>query len=125
MVPCDASASAYSWGTRAFTLSQLSDILKHDSRTNVGTLTRWPIESESSYLAKRASSVAADPRDATPSPTNRGISGRLTWVVLTGTRHGKTVTKRVAGWLFKSVFNKYRGTGDPLDSTMIFRASAN
>ena len=125
VVPCDASASAYSWGTRAFTLSQLSDILKHDSRTNVGTLTRWPIESESTYLAKRASSVAADTRDAPPSPTNRGISGRLTWVVLTGTRHGKTVTKRVAGWLFKSVFNKYRGTGDPLDSTMIFRASAN
>ena len=104
-MPCDASAPAYSWSTRAFTLDQLSDILKHDSRTNVGTLTRWPIESERTFRSKRAASVADDPGDNTPSPSNRGVSGRLTWVVLVGTRHGKTVTKRVAGWLFKSVFN--------------------
>jgi len=120
-VPCDASAPAFSWTSRAFTLDQLSDILRHDSRTNVGKLDRWPIESERTYRAKRASSIAADPADTTPTPSNRGVSGRLTWVVLVGTRQGKTVTKRVAGWLFELVFNAHRGSGDPLGSTMIFR----
>ncbi len=124
-VACDASASAFSWSSRAFTLSDLSAMLSHDSRTNVGTLTRWPIESEATFRAKRAASVAADRKDTTPSPTNRGISGRLTWVVLVGTRGGKTVTKRVAGWLFKSVFNARRGSGDALGSTMIFRTPAH
>ena len=116
---------AFSWCSRALTLSQLSDILRHDPRTNVGTLTRWPVESERTFRARRAAALLADSRDATPAPVNRGISGRLTWVVLVGTRHGKTVTKRVAGWLFKDVFNAYRGSGDPLGSTMIFRTEVD
>ena len=117
-VPCDASAPAFAWTSRAFTLDQLSNILRHDSRTNVGKLSRWPIESERTFRAKRASSVSDDPGDATPSPSNRGVSGRLTWVVLVGERHGKTVTKRVAGWLFKDVFNAHRGSGEALGSTI-------
>ena len=123
-MPCDATARRYSWSSRALTLDQLSDILKHDSRTNVGTLTRWPVESERTFRAKRAPSWRT-PGTPRPSPSNRGVSGRLTWVVLVGTRHGKTVTKRVAGWLFKDVFNAHRGSGDPLGSTMIFRTPAD
>jgi SpoIID/LytB domain protein len=124
-VPCDETARDYFWSSRALTLSQLSDILKHDSRTNVGTLTRWPVESERTFRAKRAAALLADARDTTPAPSNRGISGRLTWVVLVGTRHGKTVTKRVAGRLFKDVFDAQNGSGDQLGSTMIFRTPAN
>jgi SpoIID/LytB domain protein len=124
-VPCDERAKAYSWSTRAFTLDQLSGILKHDGRTNVGMLTKWPIETERTFRTKRAVSIADDPGDSSPSPANRGVSGRLTWLVLVGTRDGKTVTKRVAGWLFKSVFNANRGSGDPLGSTMIFRTPAD
>jgi stage II sporulation protein D len=124
-VPCDETARDYFWSSRAFTLSELSDILRKDSRTNVGTLKRWPVEAESTFRSKRAAALLADAKDSTPAPTNRGISGRLTWVVLVGTRHGKTVTKRVAGWLFKSVFNTNRGSGDPLGSTMIFRTRVN
>lgn len=121
-VPFDADASAYAWSTRSLTLTQFSAILAHDSRTDVGTLTTWPIKDEAGYLTMRAASIASD--DPTPDPSNRGVSGRLTWVVLKGTRNGKPVTKQVAGWLFKSVFNSYRGSGDPLGSTMIFRAPA-
>ncbi len=119
-VPYDESAVAFSWSTRALTLTQLSAILAKDPRTNVGVLTRWPIEAESTFRTKRAAALLAG-GDPTPDPSNRGVSGRLTWVVLRGTKNGKPVAKQVAGWLFKSVFNTYRGSGDPLGSTMIFR----
>jgi hypothetical protein len=92
-----------------------------DSRTDVGELSAWPIGTEGSFLARRQASVAADAQDLSPAPVNRGVSGRLTWVVLRGVRDGKRVQRRVAGWLFKQVFDKYRGSGDPLGSTMIFR----
>ena len=124
-VPCDASARDFSWTSRAFTLSELSGILGSDGRTNVGTLTKWPVEAESTFRSRRAAALLADAKDSAPAPSNRGISGRLTWVVLTGERHGKIVTKRVAGWLFKDVFNAHRGSGAPLGSTMIFRTRAN
>jgi stage II sporulation protein D len=120
-VPYDVTAPAYAWHTRAFTLDELSAILAKDSRTNVGKLTSWPFGSEASYRAQRAAAIASDPGDPTPSPSYRGVSGRLTWVVLKGVKNGKDVEKRVAGWLFESVFNRHRGSGDPLGSTMIFR----
>jgi len=123
-VPYDETARDYEWSTRTFTLAQLSAILGADSRTDVGTLTSWPIEAESTFRTKRAAALLAG-GDPTPAPSNRGISGRLTWVVLKGTRNGKPVTREVAGWLFKSVFNRHRGSGDALGSTMIFRASAD
>ncbi len=110
------------WSTRALTLTQLSAILAKDPRTNVGTLTKWPIEAESTFRTMRAAALLAG-GDPTPDPSNRGVSGRLTWVVLRGTKNGKAVTKQVAGWLFKSVFNTNRGSGDPLGSTMIFRTA--
>jgi peptidoglycan hydrolase-like amidase len=122
-VAYDAGASAFAWSTRAFTLTQLSAILAHDSRTNVGTLTSWPIGTESNYRSTRQAAIAND--DPTPDPANRGVSGRLTWVVLKGTRNGQAVSKQVAGWLFKSVFNTYRGSGDPIGSTMIFRTKVD
>ncbi len=116
-VPYDESASAFSWSSRALTLTQLSAILARSPRTNVGALTKWPIEAESTFRTMRAAALLAG-GDPTPDPSNRGVSGRLTWVVLRGTKNGKAVTKKVAGWLFKSVFNTYRGSGDPLGSTI-------
>jgi SpoIID/LytB domain protein len=117
----DEDSPMYDWHTRAMTLHQLSRVLARDPRTNVGELAAWPVGSEGSYLAAREAAVASDARDITPAPVNRGVSGRLTWVVLKGVRNGKPVRKRVAGWLFKQVFDEYRGSGDPLGSTMIFR----
>lgn len=119
--PYDERATMYRWQTRALTLGQLSRILSQDPRTDVGELTSWPVGTEGSFVERRAAALLADARDRTPAPENRGVSGRLTWVTLRGERDGRKVTKRVAGWLFKQVFNAHRGKGDPLGSTMIFR----
>ena len=59
---------------RAFTLDQLSAILAKDSRTDVGKLTSWPIESESAFRSKRAAALLADVRGPDPRP---GEPGRL------------------------------------------------
>lgn len=117
----DERSPMYEWQTRALTLRQLSRILAKDTRTDVGDLTSWPVSTESSFRTRRTAALLADADDRTPAPENRGTSGRLTWVVLKGERNGEKVQKRVAGWLFKQVFNAHRGTGDPLGSTMIFR----
>lgn len=117
----DERSPMYEWQTRSFTLEQLSRILAKDPRTNVGKLRTWPVSTERSFVERRAAALLADADDRTPAPENRGMSGRLTWVVLKGERKGKRVEKRVAGWLFKQVFNEHRGKGDPLGSTMIFR----
>jgi stage II sporulation protein D len=117
----DERSPMYRWQTRALTLEQLSRILAKDPRTNVGKLRAWPVGTESSFRERRAAALLADARDRTPAPENRGTSGRLTWVILKGVRDGKKVEKRVAGWVFKQVFNDHRGKGDPLGSTMIFR----
>lgn len=113
------------WQTDPMTLTQLSKILAKDSRTNVGTLTSWPIEAEETFRVKRAAAIAADADDITPAPTNRGISGRLTWVTLKGTKNGKAVEKKVAGWLFKQVYNANNGSGKDLGSTLFFREAAD
>ena len=117
----DERSPMYQWQTRALTLEQLSRILARDPRTNVGKLRVWPVGTEGDFRERRAAALLADARDRTPAPENRGTSGRLTWITLKGVRNGKKVEKRVAGWVFKQVFNKHRGTGDPLGSTMIFR----
>jgi hypothetical protein len=119
--PYDEGAAMYDWHTRALTLSQLSAILRKDPRTNVGELRSWPVTTESTFLAARGAALLADANDPTPAPAERGISGRLTWITLKGTRDGKKTQKRVAGWVFEQVFNAHRGSGDPLGSTMIFR----
>jgi SpoIID/LytB domain protein len=112
-VPYDVDAPAFSWKTGTFTLEQLSTVLARDPRTNVGTLTAWPVLTEAAYLQERASDPAR--------PANRGVSGRLIWVVLEGTS-GK---KRVAGWLFKSIFNSHQDFGEPLRSTLFFLTPAS
>ncbi|MBX3031811.1 MAG: SpoIID/LytB domain-containing protein [Chloroflexi bacterium] len=117
--------SNFMYSTEPLTLTQLSKILKKDSRTNVGTLTSWPIEAEGTFLAKRAAALAADADDTTPAPNNRGISGRLTWVTLKGTKNGKAVQKKVAGWLFKQVYNANNGSGTDLRSTLFFREAVD
>lgn len=119
--PYDERSPMYQWHTRTLTLTQLSRILSQDPRTDVGELRAWPVTTERSFRERRAAALLADADDRTPAPENRGTSGRLTWVTLRGVRGGKRVQKRVAGWLFKQVFNEHRGTGDPLGSTMIFR----
>jgi hypothetical protein len=111
-VPYDVNAADYAWATDAFTLAQLSSILARDPRTDVGSLRSWPVGTEADFRRIRG----ADPAR----PANRGVSGRLTWVILDGTK----ARKRVAGWLFKTVFNAYRGGGDPLKSTLLFRSPA-
>lgn len=121
----DQRSPMYEWKTRSFTLEELSRILARDPRTNVGMLRSWPVSTERSFVERRAAALLADADDRTPAPENRGMSGRLTWVVLKGERKGKRVEKRVAGWVFKEVFNKHRGSGDPLGSTMIFRERAD
>ena len=119
--PYDARSPMYEWQSRALTLGQLSRILARDPRTNVGKLRSWPVGTERDFRQRRAAALLADARDRTPAPENRGTSGRLTWITLKGVRNGKKVEKRVAGWVFKQVFNKHRGTGPELGSTMIFR----
>jgi SpoIID/LytB domain protein len=117
----DSRSAMYRWQSRALTLEQLSRILAKDPRTDVGKLRAWPVGSERSFRERRAAALLADSGDRTPAPENRGTSGRLTWVILKGVRDGKKVEKRVAGWVFKQVFNAHRGKGEPLGSTMIFR----
>jgi peptidoglycan hydrolase-like amidase len=112
-VAYDADAEPYAWKTGSFTLRGLSRILAKDPRTNVGRLTRWPVGTRSEFAAARS--------DDAKKPANRGVSGRLTWVILDGT----VGRMRVAGWLFKSVFNDHRTSGDPLRSTLFFRARAH
>jgi hypothetical protein len=86
----DSSGAAYdalspkaTWQTRAYSVAELTAIFSQDSRTSVGTLT------------------ALDLR-------NRGVSGRLMSVTLSGSAGSKTVS----GDLFIDVFNSYRPSGD-------------
>ncbi|MBX3028531.1 MAG: SpoIID/LytB domain-containing protein [Chloroflexi bacterium] len=88
--PWDAGSPYDTWQTRKLTLTTLGSIMARDPRTDVGTLTAIDL-------------------------SDRGSSGRLTTVTLVGAKG----TKRVAGWLFKSVFNTYRGSGSSMSSTWL------
>ncbi len=86
----DASSPFATWSTGSYSLSQLSAWFAADSRTNVGDL------------------LALDLHD-------RGVSGRLVSVTLTGTGG----SRRVSGEVFRAVFNKSRPATDPsLRSTL-------
>ena len=86
----DAAAPYYAWSTSSLTSSQLSAMLRKDSRTNVGDVLRLNL-------------------------TRRGVSGRLYQVVIYGT----TGTKTVSADVFRSVYNAARPSGTlPLRSNL-------
>jgi stage II sporulation protein D len=88
-------ASPYAtWTTATYPATQLSAMLAQDARTNVGSLTAIDL-------------------------TNRGPSGRLISITLTGSLG----TKTVSGEVFRSVFNTTRPATDPsLRSTLFATA---
>ncbi len=83
----DAGAPRATWQTASYTLDQLSAVFAADARTNVGALT-----------ALTALNL-----------TNRGVSGRLISVTLTGSAG----TKTVSGEIFRYVFNTFTPDADP------------
>jgi SpoIID/LytB domain protein len=87
----DSASSKATWYTAAYTLDQLSAIFAHDSLTNVGTIKSLSL-------------------------SNRGVSGRLISVTLTGT----SATKTVSGPYFKYVFNVYSPVTDPAIWSTLF-----
>jgi SpoIID/LytB domain protein len=89
-VPYDINSVSYSWSSAQFTMAQLSNIYRHDSRTNVGTITKLTFY--------------------------RGVSGRLYKVVMQGT----AATKTVNGAIFKNVYNNHLLSGASLKSTLIY-----
>jgi SpoIID/LytB domain protein len=86
----DAASPYATWRTATYTPTQLSTMLAKDPRTNVGALTAIDL-------------------------SNRGPSGRLISITLTGALG----TKTVSGEVFRSVFNTTRPATDPsLRSTL-------
>jgi len=80
----DATSPYATWKTATYTMAALSGIFAKDSRTNVGTITALDL-------------------------SQRGVSGRLIRVVLTGSLG----TKTVSGNVFVSAFNAGRPAADP------------
>jgi stage II sporulation protein D len=80
----DAGAPRATWQTASYTLDQLGAVFASDARTNVGAMTALDL-------------------------TNRGVSGRLISVTLTGSAG----TKTVSGEIFRYVFNTYTPDADP------------
>jgi SpoIID/LytB domain protein len=89
-VAYDAKAPGYAWSSASFTMTQLGQMLAHDSRTNVGTLLTLKFD--------------------------RGVSSRIYRVTLVGSAR----TTYVSGPLFKNVYNKWRLAGAALKSTMFW-----
>jgi SpoIID/LytB domain protein len=86
----DRSSPYATWTTATYTATELSAMFARDPRTNVGTLTAIDL-------------------------TDRGPSGRLISITLTG----NLGTKTVSGEVFRSVFNTTRPAADPsLRSTL-------
>ena len=87
----DAAAPYATWQTATYTIAQLSAIFGADSRTAVGTVSSLNL-------------------------SNRGVSGRLISVTLTGSGGSRTVS----GQVFVDVFNAHRPSSDPpLRSTLL------
>lgn len=80
----DAGAPHATWQTASYSLAALSAVLGADSRTNVGVLSALDL-------------------------SNRGVSGRLISVTLTGSLGSKTIS----GEVFRSVFNTNTPAADP------------
>ena len=87
----DAAAPHATWTTATYTYAQLSAVFAADARTAVGDL-------------------------ATMDLSDRGVSGRLISVTLTGTGG----TKTVSGDVFRSVFNTYTPAADPYMWSTLF-----
>jgi SpoIID/LytB domain protein len=85
----DRNAPGFSWSTDSFTWARLDAALSRDSRTNVGTLTDLRFD--------------------------RGVSGRVYRVTITGSTGRKTVS----GSVFKAVFNR-NTDGPSLRSTLYY-----
>jgi stage II sporulation protein D len=85
----DRNAPRFAWSTDSFTWAHLDGILSADSRTNVGALTDLHFD--------------------------RGVSGRVYRVTITGSGGRKTVS----GTIFRAVFNR-NSDGPGLRSTMYF-----
>lgn len=83
-VPYDAGAPYATWQTKAYTVADLSAIFAKDGRTSVGVLTSLDLR-------------------------NRGVSGRLISVTLTGTSGIRTVS----GAVFLAAFNAGKPSTDP------------
>jgi len=90
--PYDAASPYATWSTQTYTLAQIQAWFAADSRTNVGTL------------------VALDLHD-------RGVSGRLISVTLIGANGS---TKKVAGDVFRAVFNAGRPSADRMLRSTLF-----
>lgn len=90
-IPYDAEAPFFRWSTTRLSLDTLSSMLRKDSRTNVGSLTRLDL-------------------------TRRGTSGRLYQVVLYGSKGTRTVSADV----FRSVYNARRPAGTKMLRSNMF-----
>jgi SpoIID/LytB domain protein len=90
----DAGSAYDAWHTGSFTLARLSRIMAKDERTDVGSIKRLVL-------------------------SDRGVSGRLISVTLVAEDGSR---RKVAGWLFKSVFSENRPSGGPLLSTLFYLA---
>jgi SpoIID/LytB domain protein len=89
----DRNAPGFAWSSDTFTWARLDAALSHDSRTNVGTLTDLHFD--------------------------RGVSGRVYRVTITGSSGRKTVS----GAVFRAVFNG-NVDGPGLRSTMYYLEDA-
>jgi stage II sporulation protein D len=87
----DSASSKATWYTASYTLTQLSAIFANDSLTNVGTISSLNL-------------------------SDRGVSGRLISVTLTGSLG----SKKVSGPYFKYVFNVYSPVTDPAIWSTLF-----
>ena len=90
----DAASRYATWSTATYTRAALSSILAKDSRTNVGTLSGIDL-------------------------SDRGVSGRLIRVVLTGSLG----TKTVSGSVFVAAFNAGRPATDPPMRNTLFNTA--
>jgi stage II sporulation protein D len=90
--PYDGASPYATWSTQTYTLAQIQAWFAADSRTNVGAL------------------VALDLGD-------RGVSGRLISVTLIG---ADGTSKKVAGDVFRAVFNANRPSGDRMMRSTLF-----
>ena len=87
----DAASPYATWKTATYSAATFGSMLARDARTNVGTLTAIDL-------------------------SNRGVSGRLISVTLTGSLG----TKTVSGEVFRSVFNATKPSGDPQMRSTLF-----
>jgi stage II sporulation protein D len=87
----DAASPHATWVTATYTYAQLSAVLASDPRTAVGDLTAIDL-------------------------SDRGVSGRLISVTLTGT----SGVKKVSGEVFRTVLNTYTPAADPYMWSTLF-----